>query len=68
MTSTRREIARENLKENPPTFKIGDRINVDGIGEDLLVAGIKLGAQDWSIEVRMDDHQTWIVPAKNCWQ
>lgn len=68
MALTKRETAREDLKANPPTFKRGDRVNVDGVGEDLLVAGIKLGAQDWSIEVRMDDHRTWIVPAKNCWQ
>ena len=59
---------REDLKANPPSFSRGDRVNVDGIGNDLEVAAIKLGAQDWSIDVRMEDGRTWVVPASRCWQ
>jgi len=69
MKLTRREQVRSDLRSTPPDYGRGDSVNVDGIGMNLEVTTIKLGAKGWSIGVR--DRATrmeWVVPAKNVWR
>jgi hypothetical protein len=63
-----RESVRERLRANPPGFARGDRVNVDGLGTDLEVMSVKLGAQDWNVEVRFDDGRVFNAPASNVWR
>lgn len=51
-----------------PAFERGDRVNVDGIGEDFAVLSVKPGSTEWWVEVRNDDGRAWNVPAGRVWQ
>jgi len=50
-----------------PEWGRGDRVNLDGIGEDMEVLSVKPGATAWWVEARFEDGRTWKVPAERVW-
>jgi hypothetical protein len=59
---------REALRAKKPAFARGDRVNADGIGEDLRVLSVKPSlVSGWHVEVTAEDGRTWNVPAERVW-